>query len=156
MTDRTTTPETCLVCRKQRGEWQTPGGAIYEDALVYVSHAQIREGEETAFIGTLFVEPKRHADGMEDLTEEEAQAVGLSTSRVARALKTVTNADHIYILRFGHHVDHLHVWVVARHPGTPEEYWGTKVDEWPEVPYGGEDEIAAFCDQIREELAKEA
>jgi diadenosine tetraphosphate (Ap4A) HIT family hydrolase len=156
MGDIKTTPETCLVCRKHRGEWITPGGAIYEDDLVYVSHAQIRDGEDTAFIGTLFVEPKRHADGMEDLTEEEAQAVGLWASRVARALKIVTDADRIYILRFGHHVDHLHVWVVARHPGTPEEYWGTKVDEWPEAPYGDADEIAAFCDQIREEMTKDA
>lgn len=154
MPDRISSPETCLVCRKHRGEWLTPGGAIYEDDLVYVSHAQIREGEEIAFIGTLFVEPKRHADGIEDLTDEEALAVGLWVSRVARALKTVTHAEHIYLFRFGLHVDHLHVWIVAQHPGTPEEYWGFKVDEWPGAPRGGEAEIAAFCDGVREELKK--
>jgi hypothetical protein len=52
-------------------------------------------------------------------------------------------------------VDHLHVWLVARYPGTPEEYWGLKVDEWPGAPHGGEAEIAALCDQIRSELAKQ-
>lgn len=155
MPDRTTTTETCLLCRKHRGDWSTPGGAIYQDDLVYISHAQIREGEDTAFIGTLFVEPKRHADGMEDLTDEEAQTVGIWASRVARALKAVTKADHIYMLRFGHHVDHLHVWLVPRYPGTPEEYWGTKVDEWPGAPYGDEAEISAFCERVRAELSKE-
>lgn len=155
MPDRTSSPETCLLCRKHRREWSTPGGAIYEDELVYISHAQIRDGQDTAFIGTLFVEPKRHVDGVEDLTDEEARALGLWSSRTARALKAVTHAEHIYLFRFGHHVDHLHLWLVPRYPGTPEEYWGTRVDEWPGAPYGDEAEIAAFCERLRAQFTKE-
>jgi diadenosine tetraphosphate (Ap4A) HIT family hydrolase len=155
MPDRTTTPETCLVCQKHRGEKPVPGGVIYEDELVYVSHSFIPEGKEKVYLGTLFVEPKRHAAAFEDLTDEEAQAVGLWVTRTARALKAATNAEHIYLFRFGHHVNHLHVWLVPRYAGTPEEFWGLKADEWPGAPHGGEAEIAELCDQIRSALKVE-
>ncbi|MDH5362623.1 MAG: HIT family protein, partial [Aigarchaeota archaeon] len=49
----------CFVCRKHRGEITLPGGAIYEDPLVYAGHAQIREGQTTAYLGYLMAEPKR-------------------------------------------------------------------------------------------------
>ena len=146
--------ENCFVCRKHRGEIEIPGGVIHQDDLLYVSHAQIRDGETKAFIGTLFIEPKRHADGIEDLTDDEAAAVGKMARKLSRALKTVTNAEGIYLFRFGHHVHHFHLWLVPRYPGTPREYWGTKVDEWPGAPFGDAEEIAKLCDQIRLELVK--
>ena len=31
----------CLVCRKHRGEFTVAGGAIYENRLVYISHAPL-------------------------------------------------------------------------------------------------------------------
>jgi len=36
----------CFVCRKQRGEVSVPGGVIYEDDLISISHAQLW-GDET-------------------------------------------------------------------------------------------------------------
>jgi diadenosine tetraphosphate (Ap4A) HIT family hydrolase len=144
----------CYICRKHRGEEEVPGGIIFQDDLLVVTHAQIREQETKAFVGTLFVEPKRHADGIEDLTEEEAAAVGRLARKLSRALKTATKAEGIYLFRFGHHVHHFHLWLVPRYPGTPKEYWGTKVDEWPGAPYGDTEGIAKFCDQIRIELGK--
>lgn len=146
--------ENCFVCRKHRGEIEIPGGTIYQDDLLYISHAQIREGETKAFIGTLFIEPKRHADGMEDLTEDEAAAVGKMARKLSRALKTVTKAESIYLFRMGHHVHHFHLWLVPRYPGTPKEYWGTKVDEWSGAPFGNNQEISEFCNQVRTELTK--
>ncbi|MGH2581364.1 MAG: HIT family protein, partial [Anaerolineales bacterium] len=119
---------------------------------LFVSHTEIPENKERVYLGALLIEPKRHAAAFEDLNDEEAKAIGLATSRIARALKAATQADHIYVYRLGHHVDHLHVWVVARYPGTPKEYWGWKVDEWPEAPIGGEKEIAELCDRVRQEL----
>lgn len=151
--ERKTTPETCIVCQKHRGERPTPGGVIYEDALLFVSHANIPNGQTETFIGALLIEPKRHADGMEDLTDEEAQALGLLTTRLSRALKKVTQAEHIYIFRYGHHVDHLHLWLLPRYPGAPKEFWGAKVDEWPDAPHGDEAEIGEFCKKIQDALA---
>lgn len=146
--------ESCYVCRKHRGEVETPGGPIYQDDLLFVSHAQIPDGKDKAYLGTLFIEPKRHADGVEDLTDDEAAAIGRMARRLSRALKTASGADHIYLFRFGHHVHHFHLWLVPRYPGTPKKYWGTKVDDWPEAPYGDTEAISNLCDQIRAELDK--
>jgi len=55
----------CFVCRKHRGRGPlVPGGPVADDELVLVSHvvtpaALGREGA-TAYLGHLFVEPRRH------------------------------------------------------------------------------------------------
>ena len=132
-----------------------PGGVIYEDDLVYAGHAQIPEGRATAYLGYLVVEPKRHAPGLADLTNAEAQAVGLLVTRLSRALKATVGPEHIYSFVLGHHVAHLHIHIVPRYPGAPRQYWGIHVDEWPDAPHGGPQEIAALGAQLRAYLANE-
>lgn len=139
----------CFVCRKHRGEVSIPGGAIDEDELVYAGHAQIREGQTTAYLGYLMVEPKRHAPGLADLTDEEAKALGLLVTCISRALKASEGAEHIYAFVLGDLVPHLHIHVVPRYPGAPPEYWGVHVDEWPDAPRGGPEEMAALCERLR-------
>ena len=146
----------CFVCRKHRVEISLPGGAIYEDDLVYAGHAQIPEGQAAAYLGYLLVEPKRHAPGLADLTDAEAQAVGLLVTRLSRALKATVRAEHIYAFVLGHHVAHLHIHVIPRYPGAPREYWGVHVDEWPDAPHGGPQEIAELCARLRTHLEKDA
>jgi histidine triad (HIT) family protein len=85
-----------------------------------------------------------------------AQAVGLLVARLSRALKDAAGADHVYVFFYGDHVPHLHLHVFARYPGTPEEYWRQRVDEWPGSPKGSADEVAAFCDRLRSALASTA
>ena len=145
----------CFICRKHRGDISTPGGAIYEDHLIYAGHAQIPEGHTAAYLGLLLVEPKRHAQGLADLTDAEAQALGLVVTRLSRALKASEGAEHIYSFVLGHHVPHLHIHVAPRYPGAPREYWGVHVDEWPAAPHGGPQEIAALCARLRAYLENE-
>jgi histidine triad (HIT) family protein len=142
----------CFVCRKHRGEVLIPGGAIYEDDLVYGGHAQIREGESTAYLGYLMVEPKRHVAGLGDLTDIEAQTLGLVVARLSRALKAAEDAEHVYAFVLGDDVPHLHIHVVPRYRGAPHKYWGVHVDEWPEAPRGGPKEIEALCARLRSYL----
>ncbi len=144
-------PSACFVCRKHQGEEVVPGGPIYQDDLVYASHAAPLEGDQ-AYLGWCLVEPRRHAPGLADLTDEEARAVGLLVARLSRALKAELQAEHVYAFVLGHHVDHLHVHLVARHPGTPREYWGGRVDEWPDAPKGDEAQIAALVARLRARL----
>ena len=73
-------------------------------------------------------------------------------TRLSRALEAELNAEHVYAFVLGHHVPHLHVHVIARHPGAPREYWGFKVDEWPDAPHGGVDEVAALVVRLRARL----
>ena len=143
----------CFVCRKHRGEVDAPGGFVYEDELVSASHIVIPGGHSSVYLGTLFVEPKRHVPGMGDLTADEAQRVGLVASRLARALGATEGAEHVYLFVLGHHVDHLHLWLAPRYPGTPEEFWGMDLARWPDAPRGGIGAITALCDRVRAYLA---
>lgn len=144
--------EACYICRKQRGAEPIPGGAIYEDELVYASHAQIRPGRAEAYLGYLMAEPKRHAPALFDLTDAEAEALGLLVVRLARALRRSEGAEHVYSFVIGDRVPHVHIHVVPRYPGAPPEFWGVRVDEWPGAPHGGEPEIAALVARLKAHL----
>ena len=139
----------CLVCRKHRGEVIVPGGVIYENDLIYISHAQLWGEEKDHYLGHVFVESKRHVAELADLTEIEAQVIGLYTSRVAKALLHTEGMEHIYAFVIGDGVPHVHVHVIGRYPGAPREYWGPKVDEWPEAPRGKESEIEQVAARLR-------
>jgi histidine triad (HIT) family protein len=139
----------CFVCRKHRGEIPVPGGWIYHDDLVRVSHLSIPDGEIGVYLGWVVVEPNRHAPGLGDLTKAEAQRVGLVVSRVSRALQESEGAEHVYAFVLGHHVPHLHVYVVPRYPGTPPEYWGMRIGEWAGAPQGDGQVIATVTERLR-------
>ena len=144
------TVKECPICIKQRGE--IVGEPVYQDDLVYAHHVYNREGP--TFLGYVRVETRRHAPSFAELTPAEAQAVGLLIARMSRALKVCAGADHVYAFFYGDHVPHLHVHVFARYPGTPEEFWRERVDEWSESPKGGAEEVAALCQRLRGYLAE--
>ncbi len=139
----------CLVCRKHRGEVVAPGGPIYTDDLISIYHAQLWGEEKDHYLGHFFVESNRHVPQLADLNEQEAQAIGLWISRVAQALLQTEGMEHVYAFYIGDGVPHVHVHVIGRRPGAPREYWGSKVDEWPGAPRGGEAEIAQVADRVR-------
>jgi diadenosine tetraphosphate (Ap4A) HIT family hydrolase len=144
----------CFVCRKHRGAEPVPGGPIYEDDLVHASHARMAP-EGHAYLGWCFVEPRRHTPGLPELTDEEAKAIGWLVARLSRALKAELEAERVYAFVLGDRVPHLHVHLIPRHRGTPQAYWGVKVDEWPEAPRGDESAIAALVARLRATLSDE-
>src|SRR5262245_18752960 len=133
----------CYVCEKQAaGE-----GVIAGDELVVVGHV-LPDSPGTdglVYLGHLVVEPRRHVPGLAGLTGDEAASVGRWAARAARALR----AEHVYSSVVGHQVDHLHLHLIPRYAGTPREYWWPKLDEWPEAPMGGEEEVTQLMDDIR-------
>ncbi|GAB4574468.1 MAG: HIT family protein [Anaerolineae bacterium] len=145
--------EGCYICRKHAGEIDEPGGAIYADDLMVVGHARIAEGQETAYLGYLMIETRRHVAGLADLFVDEAATLGVLAARLAQALQDTEGAEHVYAFVIGDGVPHLHLHLVPRYPGTPRDYYGPRVDEWPDAPRGGPDAIAAVCDRLREWLA---
>jgi diadenosine tetraphosphate (Ap4A) HIT family hydrolase len=147
----------CFVCRKHKDRGDlVPGGPVAEDDLVLVSHltpaARGRDGDPV-YLGHLFVEPLRHAPGLADLTDAEAQRVGWWCTRASRALREVAGAAHVYAAVIGDAVPHLHVHLTARYPGTPREYWWNRVAEWPQARRGGLPEIETLVGELREYLA---
>jgi len=139
----------CFVCRKHSGEIFVPGGALYQDDHIYISHSQIAEKEKVHYLGHLIIEPKRHVSDISELTDNEAKTIGLFITKVAKALIQTQGMEHIYTFVIGDAVPHVHVHVIGRYPGAPKEYWGTKVDEWPNAPKGGEMEISQLVDRMR-------
>lgn len=147
----------CFVCRKHRDRGPlVPGGPIGEDDLVIVSHTvapdALGHDGTTAYLGHLFVEPLRHAPGLADLTDAEARRIGLWCTRASRALREVAGAEHVYAAVIGDAVPHLHIHLYARFPGTPREYWWTRVDKWPDARRGGTADIEAFVSELRRYL----
>ena len=144
----------CFVCRKHRDRGPLiPGGPVAEDELFLVSHgvtADVLGGDgTTAYLGHLFVESRRHAPGMADLTDAEARSMGWWCTRASRALREVAGAEHVYAYVIGDGVPHLHVHLLPRYPGTPREYWWTRVDEWPQARRGRAAEIEGLVRDLR-------
>jgi diadenosine tetraphosphate (Ap4A) HIT family hydrolase len=122
--------EECLVCGEVSGEVPVPGGPLEASDHVSVFHSPIMAPATDVFAGHLLVVTRRHAPGFADLTDEEAASVGRALTRWSKALEGA-GAEHVYVLRIGHRVRHLHVHLLPRWPGTPEDVPWTRVDEWP-------------------------
>lgn len=142
----------CFICRKHRGLDIIPGGAVYEDDLIHIDHAWSSEDQEATYLGAFIVEPKRHVPTWAELSNGEAERMGRGIRDVSRALKVSEAAEHIYVFVFGHHVPHLHVWVVPRYTGTPREYWALELFEWPARPRGTAEGVEEICWCIREAI----
>ena len=85
--------------------------------------------------------------GLTARTDDEVIAEARLITRVATALEAL-GAEHVYTVVFDH-VAHRHAHVVARHPGTPREDWGCRVDEWPDAPRAD----ASALEEYRSRLA---
>ena len=134
----------CFICAKHRGEEKVPGGAVYEDDLVYVGHRGF--GDEPGYLGYLMIDIKRHASGYGDLTDEEAAAVGIWTNRASEALKAVADAEHVYTYVYGDAVAHFHTHIVPRFSGTPQTHRNPMMAAaWEEAPRGGPGQIVEIC-----------
>jgi diadenosine tetraphosphate (Ap4A) HIT family hydrolase len=147
-----TDPLTCFVCRKHRGLEAVPGGPIYEDGLVFSGHSWSTEDQNSPYLGGLIVEPKRHLPTWAELNDNEAETIGRVIRDVAKALMGEEGVDHVYVFVLGHHVPHLHIWVVPRYAQTPREYWGFNIFDWPGRPSGGVAQVEELCERIRARL----
>lgn len=128
------------------------GGELIADEHVVVSHLPLSTpsgAAERVYLGYLFVEPRRHLRELGDLSPEEAAAFGRLAAAASAALRAVTGAEHIYAAVIGHGVDHLHLHLIPRYPGTPRDFWWTRVDEWPAAPRGDAADVAAFAERFR-------
>jgi len=139
----------CMVCQKQRGEILIPGGSIFENELLFISHALPFGKEKDHYLGHIFIETRRHIPEISELTASEAEMIGLYTQKVAKALMETLGMVHIYSFVIGDGIPHVHVHVIGRYPDAPREFWGPRVDEWPDAPRGADEEIMRVTDRLR-------
>lgn len=119
----------CLVCGEVNGEIPVPGGHLERNEHVAVFQCPIIAPATEVFPGYLFVVTGRHVPGFSDIDNDEAAAVGIAIARWSRALENA-GAEHVYVIRVGHGVEHLHVHLVPRWPGTPDDVSWMHVDDW--------------------------
>jgi diadenosine tetraphosphate (Ap4A) HIT family hydrolase len=134
----------CYICDKH----QTGDGVVASDDLMVLAHVLPDLSGGPVYLGHLVIEPRRHIAGLADLTNDEAAALGQWAAAAAKAL----DAEHVYSSVVGHRVDHLHLHLVPRYPGTPRDYWWPRLDEWPDAPRGGNAEVTQVVAQIRARL----
>jgi histidine triad (HIT) family protein len=147
--------DACFVCAKHRDIGALPGGELAGDEHAVVTHLPLTTPagtSESVYQGYLFVEPRRHVAELGDLTPAEAASVGRLAAAASGALRSSEGAEHVYAAVIGHGVDHLHVHLIPRYPGTPREYWWVRVDEWPDAPRGGAAEVDALGERMRAAL----
>jgi diadenosine tetraphosphate (Ap4A) HIT family hydrolase len=141
----------CLICRQVAGE--VDGGLLIDAPLVTGFHASVIPQNPRPLLGHLFVSPRRHAAGFEDLEAREAAAVGVAVSRLARALRDTLDLERVYTASIGHAYAHMHVHLLPRYAGTPPDVPWVELDEWEGAPHGGEDAIAELAGRLRAVLA---
>jgi len=113
----------------------------------------IPERQTQAYLGYLIVEPKRHIEGLQNLSKPESEASGVLITRLSQALVNSEKAEHIYLFVLGHNTPHLHFHLIPRYANTPRKWWGIHLDEWPEAPRGGVIVINLLCDRLRTYLS---
>jgi histidine triad (HIT) family protein len=145
----------CFICAKHERMDDMPGGTWIADQRVVVSHLPLNTpvgAQESVYLGYLFLEPRRHVAELGDLTPDEAASFGRMAATASAALQAATEAEHVYAAVIGHGVEHLHLHLIPRYPGTPREFWWTRVDEWPDAPRGDASDITGLADRFRAAL----
>jgi diadenosine tetraphosphate (Ap4A) HIT family hydrolase len=122
---------------------------VFEDDLVVLGHIGPTPGLDDGYPGQMLLVPRRHVTSPGGLTTAEAERIGLWLSRGTRLLEQVRGAEHVYLWRLGDGWPHLHFHLVPRYPGTPDEFHGPTVREWPGVPRYGWAELAAMASDLR-------
>jgi diadenosine tetraphosphate (Ap4A) HIT family hydrolase len=146
----------CFICDKHRDMDAVPGGVLLADEHMVVSHLPLvtpaGTTEETVYLGRLLVEPRRHVEGLEQLTADEGASLGRFAAAAAGALKAATDAEHVYAALISDLVPHTHLHVFPRYPGTPAELRFQRVDEWPDAPRGDAIAVDALVERLRAAL----
>jgi histidine triad (HIT) family protein len=133
----------CLICAKHAAA--DPGLEIHRNEQVYVGHLPALPD---TYLGHVFVEPLEHRPGLADLNPEQAAALGQAMRGASVALRAAGH-DHVYAFVYGDAVPHLHVHLIGRYPGAPDEYHGARVDEWPGAPHGDSVAVAEHVARLR-------
>lgn len=87
-------------------------------------------GDGLTYEGHLLVTSARHVPDFAGLRPSEAATIGKEMARWSAALKSA-GALRVYTATIGHACDHLHVHLLPRWPGTPDEVPWHSVDDWP-------------------------
>jgi diadenosine tetraphosphate (Ap4A) HIT family hydrolase len=144
----------CVVCEEIAGSIPTPGGLLHNEAASIGFHAPPAPGNASPYLGHLMVVLRRHVASWSGLDDAEAASVGVGIRELTRLLEAA-GASRVYVAVIGSHVDHLHVHLLPRWPGTPADVPWHAVDEWAGAGHGDADAVAATVTRLRQGLPPE-
>lgn len=119
----------CDICLKHKDFTRFTGPVIFEAGGLLLTHFPFVESEP-ATAGRLLIEPKRHIRGFEEMNEVERRALGQMIFEGERRLKSVLQAEHVYLFRINDKVQHLHFHLIPRFRDTPKEFYGLNILKW--------------------------
>lgn len=113
------TDDHCLMCAT---EHTTAERIVFRDDLWA---AEVLPDYEVP--GWFVLRARRHADGIADLSDDEAETFGRRARDLIAAISDVTGAPTTYIMGFGENYRHFHVLVTARGDEVPTERRGGNI-----------------------------
>jgi diadenosine tetraphosphate (Ap4A) HIT family hydrolase len=144
----------CLVCDELEGRIDVPGGLVWsaQDAVGFHMPPLPERGAPAPYLGHLLVVVRRHVAGVGDLTDAEAAAVGVATTRLAAVLAAAAGAVRVHTAVVGTGTPHFHQHLLPRYADTPADVPWHAVDEWEGARRGGAAQIAELADRLRAAL----
>lgn len=120
----------CFICQKHKNLSEFTGEVIAQKGGLLLTHFPNLK-DEKATRGHLLIEPKRHVTKLTELSDEECNALGGFIRLGASLMEGLLKAEHVYVFRINDKVAHFHIHLIPRYAGTPREFWGAKIMEWP-------------------------
>lgn len=110
--------EDCIFCKIVRGE--IPSFKVYEDQRVFAF-----EDINPMAQGHTLVIPKRHAETLWEISDEDLAAVHLAAKKIVKAIRAALNPTGVACLQLNGRganqvVPHYHLHLVPRKSGEPE------------------------------------
>lgn len=139
--------DACEICERETGTQEPLGGWVYRDDLWSVLSMP---GLEVP--GWLVIELRRHAEGLMELTDDEAQSLGSLMKRVSGHIQAVAKPEKVYSMLFGERVAHVHVLLAARGEDVPADKRGPGI-----IGHAGsladKERAATIAGQVRDALS---
>ncbi len=143
------TPDvSCLTCElvSRRGRDEAPPW----DRIARTQHWDVAHAFGTSLDGWLVLVVRRHITSVADLTEDEANELGVLVRDVSAAVQSAVGCDKTYVVQFAEHPQHphVHVHVIPRLRDLPDHLRGPRifeclgVDDDDAVPEARMNEIA--------------
>jgi diadenosine tetraphosphate (Ap4A) HIT family hydrolase len=120
-----TMPANCYICSRDAAlDTLPPRERIASDALWRVAHAF-----DAALPGWLLLLPRRHVTSIAELTDAEAQSLGVWQARLSRALHEITGCEKTYVAQFAEAegFSHVHFHIVPRPVDLARELRGPRI-----------------------------
>jgi diadenosine tetraphosphate (Ap4A) HIT family hydrolase len=106
----------CLICHTLHDNPPPLGGVVYESRY----WAFYLRAQPLLVAGQGFVVLKRHCEDLADLTDDEAQDLGVMMRRVTHALNQTIVPARVHLAVYAEETRHLHLHVTPRMPYHPK------------------------------------